>query len=69
MGVCSSDVWFNQPHLARVRLIGLWDRVRLHTCSALSNQWINGINARARVRCVYLFVCLRVSVCKTHCNH
>ena len=31
--------WFNQPHLAGVRLIGLWGWVRLHTCCALSNQW------------------------------
>ena len=37
--MCSAEVWFNQPHLARVRLIGLWGWVRLHTCCALSNQW------------------------------
>ena len=30
--------WFNQPHLARVRRIGLWGWLRLHTCFALSNQ-------------------------------
>ena len=36
--VCVVDGWFKQPHLARVRLIGLWGRVRLHTCYALSHQ-------------------------------
>ena len=30
-GVCVEDGWFEQPHLARVRLIGLWGWVRLHT--------------------------------------
>ena len=30
-GVCVGDGWFEQPHLARVRLIGLWGWVRLHT--------------------------------------
>ena len=30
--------WFKQPHLARVRLIGLWVWVRLHTCCTLSHQ-------------------------------
>ena len=29
--------WFKQPHLARVRLIGLWGWVRLHTCWTFCN--------------------------------
>ena len=32
------DGWSQQPHLAQVRLIRLWGRVRLHTCGALANQ-------------------------------
>ena len=39
MGVCVDDCWFKQPNLARVRLIGLWGWVRLHTCFALRNQY------------------------------
>ncbi|CAL8243409.1 unnamed protein product [Lota lota] len=38
VGVCVDDGWFKQPHLARVRLIGVWSWVRLHTCCTLSNQ-------------------------------
>ena len=37
-GVCVVDGWLKQPHLARVRLIGLCGWVRLHTCCTLSNQ-------------------------------
>jgi len=39
---CRECVWLvagvKQTHLARVRLIGLWGWVGLHTCGALSNQ-------------------------------
>jgi hypothetical protein len=36
--VCVDEGWLKQPHLARVRLIGLWGWVRLHSCCALSNH-------------------------------
>ena len=36
--VCVGDGWLKQPHLARVRLSGLWGWVWLHTCCALSNH-------------------------------
>ena len=32
------DGWFKQPHLGKVRLIGLLDWVWLHTCCTLTNQ-------------------------------
>ena len=37
--------WFKQPPLARVRLIGLWGRVRLHTCCKWSNQCAKAASA------------------------
>ena len=37
-GVWVDAGWFQQPHLARVRLIGLWGWVRLHTCCALTHH-------------------------------
>ena len=39
MGVGAEAGWLKQPHLARVRLIGLWGWVKLHTCCILSNQY------------------------------
>ena len=30
--------WLKQPHLAQVRLIGLWGWGRLHTCGTMSNN-------------------------------
>ena len=36
--VCVHDGWLKQLHLARVRLIGLWGRVRLHTCYTSKQQ-------------------------------
>ena len=47
--MCVDDGRFKQPHLAPVRLIGLWGWVTLHTCT-ISNQCAPHLNISTHVQ-------------------
>ena len=73
--MCVVDGRFKEPHLARVRLIRLWGRVRRHTRGALeiikAHKYATAAHTRERERgrtCQHLTPALAVTFCQLSVN-